>query len=322
MARRLLISTLIVVAVVSASLPATANASRLIARNASKIQLKVSRDGSTALINFNAGGRRHHLMAWGAVNARHPSSGRPQVRFKFDYSGGWSRYRRVVWPTFRNYCRPYDGPRLPWLVSACRAPDGSYWALQSWQTPLPDLGFIPWLKSQRMWELHLSHWTGPVAKLEAYTDWIYGGRYHHLFGRVTYRGKGVHGFGTTRYGAPTDGYGRLIYLDTFNSGYGRGWRRENSFVPHRPTGTFCYGFYNFDPARGYPGYPRTGPRPQGHGERYRITVNGPGVTPDIGWQGRGLSDFDPRNPVHVGLERQMNSLIDRFTVGDRLCRQH
>src|SRR5207249_3647623 len=82
--------------------------------------------------------------------------------------------------------------------------------------------------------------------IEAYTDWIYGGRFHDIFGRLTYRGNPVYGFSTTRYGAPEDGYGRLLYLDTYDSAYGPGWRRENSFVAHNPTGVFCYGFYPFE----------------------------------------------------------------------------
>ena len=48
---------------------------------------------------------------------------------------------RLVWPTFRNACAPYDGPALVYLVAACKAPDGSYWALQRWQRGLPLLGF-------------------------------------------------------------------------------------------------------------------------------------------------------------------------------------
>ena len=321
MARLTPLLALAAASAVAAALAGPADASRMIARNASQVQLAVSRDG-TALVNFRAGGRAHHLLAWGAVNARHSGDPRPQVRFKFDYSGGWGRYRRTVWPTFKNRCRRYDGPRLPWLIKGCKAPDGSYWALQSWQVPLPDLGFTPWLRAQRVWELHLSHWSGPVAKVEAYANWVLGAQYHHLFGRVSYRGKPFYGFGTTRYGAPTDGYGRLIYLDTFNSAYGRGWRRENSFVPHMRSGIFCYGFYRRDPSRGYPGYPRTGLRPRGHGQRYRITVNGPGVTPDVGWMGKGLPAFDPRNPTHVSLEQQMNGLLDRLSVGDRICGSH
>jgi hypothetical protein len=32
--------------------------------------------------------------------------------------------------------------------------------------------------------------------------------------------------------------------------YGRGWRRENSFVTTKGTGVFCYGFYRHDPTSG------------------------------------------------------------------------
>ena len=41
------------------------------------------------------------------------------------------------------------------------------------------------------WELHLSHWSSGTATLEAWTDWVYGGRYHHLFGRLMYGGRPV-----------------------------------------------------------------------------------------------------------------------------------
>ena len=99
-------------------------------------------------------------------------------------------------------------------MTACKASNGSYWALQSWQTALPDLGLAPWLGQQKTWWLHLSHWTGELAKLNVYTDWIYGGRFQEVFGQYTYQGKGIRGFGTTRVGAPTDGYGRLLFLDT------------------------------------------------------------------------------------------------------------
>jgi hypothetical protein len=30
-------------------------------------------------------------------------------------------------------CGAYGGPALGWNVTECRAPDGSYWALQAWQ---------------------------------------------------------------------------------------------------------------------------------------------------------------------------------------------
>ena len=36
-----------------------------------------------------------------------------------------------------------------------------------------------------------SHWTGPTAKVEAWTDWVYQSRFQSLFGRLIYRGRGV-----------------------------------------------------------------------------------------------------------------------------------
>lgn len=295
-----------------------ASASQLIDRNAQGVRLAVNGRGE-ALLTYRASGRFQHVLAWGAINARYPSTGTPQVRFRKDYSG-----RGRYWLSFKNECRRYDGPKLAFLVAACAAPDGSYWAVQAWQTPLPDLGMTPWLPVQRAWELHLSHWTGALAKIEAWTDWVYDGRWHQVFGRVTYNGQPVHGFTATQVGAPTDGYGRLVYLDTYNSRYGKGWRRENAFLLHNPTGLFCYGFYPFDPTKGYPhpqGYPST-PRGPGNGAAYRITVNGPGVTPDVSVTVPGLHDYDPNDATDVAYERQQNALLDSIIGVDKQCRRH
>jgi hypothetical protein len=312
------------VAAVAAIVPATAFASELIDRNASNIQLAVNRKGE-ALLTYRARGRVRHVLVWGAINARHPTRGVPQVAFKIDYAGGWGKYRRQYWKTFRNACRPYDGPKLDWFVTACKTPNGSYWALQKWQKPLPDLGFTPWLPRQRAWWLKLSHWTGPLAQLEVWTDWVYSRRFHEIFGRATYRGMPVHGFGATRYGVATDNYGRLFYLDTYNSAYAPGWRRENSFLAHNPGGVFCYGFFPRNPyVGGYtypPGTPRR-PRGPGNGKYYRITFPGPGVTPDVMWQGPGLHDYDANNPADVAYERAMNAVYDGVMAGDRLCKHH
>lgn len=305
----------------------TAAASQFVARNAANVRLAVN-SKNTALITYTYRGRVVHLLAWGAVNARvrPPSTGVPQVKFRLDYSGGWGSHHRLVWKSFRNTCGAYDGPQLSWLVAACKAPDGSYWALQTWQTALPDLGFAPWLYSQRQWWLHLSHWSGSPAKLDVYQDWVYGRHFRELFGQLTYRGVGVRAFGTTRYGNPTDGYGRLVYLDTHNSRYGAGWRRENAFVSSGPPGIFCYGFYRRSPfLHGYahpPHTPRHTRRGPGTGDQYRLTAVGPGVTPDIVWQGPALHGYDSRNAEDVALEESMNAKKDQIRAGWPKCRQH
>ncbi len=107
-----------------------AEASEILTRNASNVRIKVDAQGR-AVVYYTVGGRRYHPLVWGAVNARPPSRSVRQVSFKVDYSGGWGSFRKNLWKTVKNGCRPYDGPRLAWLVAACKAPDGSYWALQS-----------------------------------------------------------------------------------------------------------------------------------------------------------------------------------------------
>jgi hypothetical protein len=292
-------------------LPETALASEKLTDNASNVVLKVDNAGH-AVVYFTRGGRRMHPVVWGAVNARHPSQRVRQVSFKIDYSGGYMRLGRPLWKTIRNRCRPYDGPPLPFLVAACKAPDGSYWALQQFRRLLPNLGIDPWLRHQRARELHISHWTGEPTRLDVYADWVMSVRWHEIFGRLTYRGRGVHGFRATPSGAPLDSYGRLVYLDVYNSALGRGWKRENSFLAGRPNGRFCYLFV---PRPRYSWYPPGPRRPAANGERYRVIAGGPGVTPFVQRIVPGLPDFSSSNPAHLALEAQMNP-IKRSLFGD------
>ena len=264
------------VAGVAAAAPAGADAAELIGRNATQVKLAVSADGK-ALVSYVSGGRQHHTLAWGAINAIAPTPSRPQVALRLDYSGGWMSFRLKP-ATFRNRCAAYDGPKLAWAVAACKAPDGSYWALQTWQRALPNYG-LAGTPFQRKYELWVSHWKGPLPVLEVGLGWVQA-RFHTIFGRFTYLGKPIYGFGTGVNGRPTDSYGRVAYVDTWDSAYGSGWRRENSFVTHRGSGVFCYGFYPH------------GRHPSGKGTRYRITVQGPGVMPDMFWEGVPSSTYD------------------------------
>ena len=85
--------------------------------------------------------------------------------------------------------RPTTDRRSPFLVAACKAPDGTYWAVQAWQRLLPMRGFAPWLPDQGKLEFHVSHWSGPLALLEVSQNWTYGGRWQGLFGRLSYDGQ-------------------------------------------------------------------------------------------------------------------------------------
>ena len=299
-----------VLAVAASSLAAAAEGSRLVDRDTTQVKLAISSAGQ-ALVTYRARGATRRVLVSGAINALPPSTSRPQVDFRLDYSGNAG--------PFRNACRPYDGPALFGLVRACRAPDGSYWAVQSWQRSLPNYGVEPSAK-QGAHELRISHWSGPPAKFEVGVDWVYAGLFHHIFGRLTYRDQPVHGLRSTRVGEPLDTYGRNLYLDTHNSAYGGGWRRENSFLTHSPNGNFCYGFF------GGRSDPRSsaGTKLKGNGERYRISVIGPGVTPDIRWEGEGLPTFDRTNSEHLKREQEMNAWRAKLASGDpgSACRQN
>lgn len=277
----------------TACLAQGASASQLIDRNARDVSLAVNARGE-ALVTYRVGSHVRHVLAWGALNAIAPTQARPQVKFRLDYAGGWGKYRRDYWKTFRNSCRPYDGPALAWFVAACKAPDGSYWALQAWQRGLPDYGVKP-STAQAAWELRLSHWRGPLPVLSISVDWAYR-RFDKLFGTFTYLGQPVYGFHATSAGSPLDSFGRNVYVDTFDSAYGPGWRRDNSFLTHSGRGSFCYGFYPH------------GGRPAGKGLRYRATVEGPGVTPDVTWQGNAPGVFDAS--AHRAASRELTALRD------------
>jgi hypothetical protein len=309
---------LIVAAALAAFLPAPAAASEHFAdHDVRRPTLKVDAKGRALVEYSTQQGRRRHVLVWGAINTNHPSSDVKQVRFKYDFTGGRATYKRPIWRTFANSCKPYDGPALAYFVAGCKARDGSYWALQTWQRRLPLLGFTPWLDVQDSWELHVSHWKGPLPVLEAYANWTYGFMWQGVFGRLTYEGRPVHGFLSTNEGNPRDRYSRNVYIDTLNSAYGSGWRRESGILTHKNTGAFCHSFV---PQRPFAGYPNQDVRPAAPGERYRVSVMGPGVMPVLMWEGAGLPRYNGGDPNHLRIESEANATFDRVMAGDRICR--
>jgi len=287
--------------------------------------LKVD-DRGVALVTYFAHGHTIHALVWGAHDALPPNAAHPrsQVRFNLNYAGGYHSslgtgyWRRVA---KHNVCGPYTGPKLFGVVAACTLPNGSNWALQVWQRELPDNGWNPTTLRESSRELQVSHWRGALPVLWFKADWIYagarGGPYDHLYGTFSYHGHAVYGFSSTPGGAPNDSFGRLIYVDTRNppwrKGYrqAHGWFRFNAVLVHRPYGDFCPGVF------GTISGVRTRNKP-GRGTEYRVTASGPGVTPIVVWKNAppghyvpGLSKLDPnpfaRGPYSASLDNLLNA---------------
>jgi hypothetical protein len=341
MRRRLLIGSLAVATMVSlGAFTATAQASKLLDRNTRWQSLKVNKN-NVALVTYFAHGHTIHALLWGAVNALPPDAAHPrsQLKFKVNYAGGrGSSLGAGYWHkvSAHNVCGRYTGPPLYGLVKACTMPDGSSWALQAWQRDLPDNGWSPKTSDESAWELHVSHWSGPLPQLWFKMDWTYAtapdGPFDHLYGTFTYDGHPVYGFGSTSAGAPTDSFGRLVSMDTLHPPWKRGyrqvggWYRFNTFLTHRPYGDFCTGVFGV--IAGVP--TRTHP---GRGSEYRITANGPGVTPIVSWRDYGPGYYVPglkhlfptrnmRGPYSAHLDHELNAdqrAIDPVPTAPNSC---
>ena len=230
-----------------------------------------------ALLTYNAGGKRVHVLAWGAINASPTKPGTAQVAFKLDYSGGYQKYFQAN-PTAQALVKQYHKikgtpgyltnpvikklragaahrrqlledcvPRRLRQVRRAEARVGRRRlqgagrhllgrpgvAAQASRLRRPGSGLDDAL------EVHLSHWSGPLPVLTVNTDWSWH-QWNHLYGTFTYDGAPVFGLASTTTGQPLDSFGRNLYLDTFDSAYGTGWKRENSFLTHKGDGVFCY----------------------------------------------------------------------------------
>jgi hypothetical protein len=284
--------------------------------NATNATLQVNAKGEALVTYTRTNGSVRHVLVWGAINALAPNPEVPQVRFRMDYAGGWGKYRNAgYWQTFMNACRPYDGPALFGFVAGCDAPDGTYWALQSFQRILPVLGFAPFAPGQGTYELHISHWSGALPQLAVAVHWTYGNSAVGLFGQLTYQGQPVYGFSATPPGNPKDRYSRTVYIDTLNSVYGAGWHRETGILLHHPNGTFCHSFVPQIPP---PGYPNRSTVPAAPGDAYRVTVMGPGVTPIVQWQGDGVFPWTGTADQQA-QETAADALWAQFMTGDAQC---
>ena len=279
--------------------------------------LVVNTKGEAMITYRMSTGKTRHVLVWGAVNAITPTQSSPQVRFRYDYAGGFGKYHNGnYWKTFRNACQPYDGPTLAMLVTACKAPDGSYWAIQSFQRALPLLGFKPWTEAQTATELHVSHWSGDLPGLSVGVHYTYGHSAIGVFGQFLYKDKPVYGFKSTAEGNPLGRYGRNVYIDTHNSVYGSGYWRESGILTHNPTGVFCHSFV---PQKPFPGYPSKATRPAAPGDSYRFTVMGPGVTPLIQVETPGLEAWRG-SAEQVEAQQKAQRMWDATMTDDKKCK--
>ena len=63
-----------------------------------------------------------------------------------------------------------------------------------------------------------------------------------------------------------------------------------------------------------PGYPDRAPRGPAIGDAHRVTVMGPGVTPDVQWVGRSLGSYD------AARDATFNDMFDRLVgAADKVC---
>jgi hypothetical protein len=294
---------------------ATASGSTLFARDAKNLKLAVNASGQKALLTYKVQGAKRmvtkHVLVWGAVNALQPTQNLPQVQFKVDYTGG----PKKAWKKFKNKCQPYDGPELTFVVAACKARDGSYWAVQAWQYWYPFFGYQPWLLHQDDVAFHISHWTGPLALIELWSDWIDlangATAPHFVFGRMTYGAIPVYGYVIKPGGIPGDGYGRIVYFETFDSKLGSEWWRLTGILTRNPSGMFCHAMI---PGPTYSNYPNPHIVDAGNGTKYRVYGEGPGVTPLVSAEVDDPGDFDMNDPAKVTREEMGDSLLQQWSA--------
>ncbi len=98
------------IAVVASALASTATASDLIDRNANGVTLVGQREGRGA-DQLHRGRQAAARARLGRAQRDRADAGRDRrCRSALDYAGGWGKYKRDYWKTFRNACTAYTGP--------------------------------------------------------------------------------------------------------------------------------------------------------------------------------------------------------------------
>ncbi len=321
---------LALVALAAALAIPVANASQIISTSTvTDLTLGVN-DKGEAMVSYVSNGRTVHVLAWGAVNAIAPVATGRQVALSLLYDGGYEKYyvqnpaaqtdmaalrglqsRMTHWTAAKNNPKRYAlAPRSqrPTRSSTRCATRRTTTGRRSPARPTPGRrsrgrspparrrtaatgryrsgsGSSPTTASPR--RRRRLRWkstsrTGPVRSPCSPCRRTGPTRSSTTSSaRSPTTGAGVYGFSSTPGGEPLDSFGRNLYVDTFDSAYGPGWQRENSFLTHSSSGSFCYGFYPH------------GSHPSGQGTEYRATIMGPGLMPDMMWQGTAPGPYDP-----------------------------
>ena len=201
-----------------------------------------------------------------------PSAGGRQVELKLDYSGGWGSTRKNVWKTLRNTCGPYTGPPLAvarhGVHRARRQPLGAaVVAADAAELRRPaerdagGLGAPALALDRRPPRADRQHRTGPTGSTTTSS-----GRSSTTVRPCTASSRRR---SATRSTVRPQPLRRHVQL---------GVRRRAGSAR---TASSC----TRAPARSATGSTRTARTRSGKGERYRATIIGPGVTPDVMWQG-------------------------------------
>ena len=189
--------------------------------------------------SFNAQGRalicsgprdsRDSLLAWGAIDARAPTQAQAQVAFNLQYGGPIGANLRGV-----------QGPPLPGASPHARRRPATTGRSRPGSgccrtTASPSSG------DRRASELRLSHWSGPIARAEVWTDWSYRSSTTST-GGFTYREAGSSASrSTVRRSART----RTVasFVDTLGALPGPVEAREQLSWRPQADRRLCYGFY-------------------------------------------------------------------------------
>src|SRR3970040_1709124 len=99
---RLLMPAVLAASVLGASSTPAGGSQPLWDANVALLSFKVNGKGEALVTYRRSDGLVRHVLVWGALNARAPSADVPQGRLRWDYAGGWGKYRDgKYWTRFK-----------------------------------------------------------------------------------------------------------------------------------------------------------------------------------------------------------------------------